>query len=102
MDAGTLIVGASQAGLQLAVSLRDAGETAPITLIGEEPHVPYQRPPLSKAYLQGSAELEQLWLRAPEVLATSDISLVTGERIQTLVLNDGGPSGRRSPRAARC
>lgn len=93
VDAGTLIVGASQAGLQLAVSLRDAGETAPITLIGEEPHAPYQRPPLSKAYLQGSAELEQLWLRAPDVLANSDISLVTGERIHTLVLKDGGPSG---------
>jgi 3-phenylpropionate/trans-cinnamate dioxygenase ferredoxin reductase component len=92
-DAGTLIVGASQAGLQLAVSLRDAGETGPITLIGEEPHAPYQRPPLSKAYLQGSTELEQLWLRAPEVLAGNDISLVTGERIDTLELNDGGPSG---------
>jgi 3-phenylpropionate/trans-cinnamate dioxygenase ferredoxin reductase component len=93
VDAGTLIVGASQAGLQLAVSLRDAGETGPITLIGEEPHAPYQRPPLSKAYLQGSAELEQLWLRAPEVLAGSDISLVTGERIETIELTDGGPSG---------
>jgi 3-phenylpropionate/trans-cinnamate dioxygenase ferredoxin reductase subunit len=93
VDAGTLIVGASQAGLQLAVSLRDVGETGPITLIGEEPHAPYQRPPLSKAYLQGSAELEQLWLRAPEVLTGSDISLVTGERIETLELTDGGPSG---------
>ena len=93
MHAGTLIVGASQAGLQLAVSLRDAGETGPITLIGEEPHVPYQRPPLSKAYLQGSTELEQLWLRAPEFLAGNDISLVTGERIETIELTDGGPSG---------
>ena len=93
MHAGTLIVGASQAGLQLAVSLRDAGETGPITLIGEEPHVPYQRPPLSKAYLQGSTELEQLWLRAPEFLAGNDISLVTGERIETIELTEGGPSG---------
>jgi len=93
VHAGTLIVGASQAGLQLAVSLRDAGETGPITLIGEEPHVPYQRPPLSKAYLQGSTELEQLWLRAPEFLAGNDISLVTGERIETIELTDGGPSG---------
>jgi 3-phenylpropionate/trans-cinnamate dioxygenase ferredoxin reductase subunit len=101
VDAGTLIVGASQAGLQLAVSLRDAGETAPITLIGEEPHAPYQRPPLSKAYLQGSAELEQLWLRAPEVLAGSDISLVTGERIETIELTDGGPSGTARTRSGK-
>ena len=47
-DPGTLIVGASQAGLQLAVSLRELGDTAPITLLGEEAHPPYQRPPLSK------------------------------------------------------
>jgi 3-phenylpropionate/trans-cinnamate dioxygenase ferredoxin reductase subunit len=93
VDAGTLIVGASQAGLQLAVSLRDRGVTSPITLIGEESHAPYQRPPLSKAYLQGSTELEQLWLRAPEFLAGRDISLVTSERIETLELKSGGPSG---------
>ena len=101
LDAGTLIVGASQAGLQVAVSLRDAGETGPITLIGEEPHAPYQRPPLSKAYLQGSAELEQLWLRAPEVLAGRDISLVTGERIESIELTDGGPSGSARTRSGR-
>jgi 3-phenylpropionate/trans-cinnamate dioxygenase ferredoxin reductase component len=93
MDVGTLVVGASQAGLQLAVSLRDAGDTAPVTLIGEEPHAPYQRPPLSKAYLQGGAELDHLWLRTPEFLADRDITLVTAERIDTIELNNGGPSG---------
>jgi 3-phenylpropionate/trans-cinnamate dioxygenase ferredoxin reductase subunit len=93
MAAGTLIIGASQAGLQLAVSLRDAGDTEPITLVGAEPHVPYQRPPLSKAYLHGNAELEQLWLRAPEFLAGQDITLVTGERIETVALYAGGPPG---------
>ncbi|HET7665575.1 MAG TPA: FAD-dependent oxidoreductase [Mycobacterium sp.] len=93
MPAGTLIIGASQAGLQLAVSLRDAGSTEPITLVGAEPHVPYQRPPLSKAYLHGSAELEQLWLRAPEFLAGQDITLVTGERVETVALYAGGPPG---------
>ena len=48
---GTLVVGASQAGAQLAISLREAGDTAPITLVGAEPYPPYHRPPLSKAYL---------------------------------------------------
>jgi 3-phenylpropionate/trans-cinnamate dioxygenase ferredoxin reductase subunit len=93
MSAGTLIVGASQAGLQLAVSLRDAGDTEPITLVGAEPHAPYQRPPLSKAYLHGSTELEQLWLRAPEFLAGQGITLVTGERVETVDLYAGGPPG---------
>jgi 3-phenylpropionate/trans-cinnamate dioxygenase ferredoxin reductase component len=93
MAAGTLIIGASQAGLQLAVSLRDAGDTEPITLVGAEPHMPYQRPPLSKAYLHGNAELEQLWLRAPEFLAGQDITLVTGERVEMVSLYSGGPPG---------
>lgn len=93
MRAGTLVVGASQAGLQLAVSLRDAGDDRPITLVGAEPHAPYQRPPLSKAYLQGSTELEQLWLRTPEFLAGQGITLITGERIDMVDLHSGGPSG---------
>jgi 3-phenylpropionate/trans-cinnamate dioxygenase ferredoxin reductase subunit len=93
MPAGTLIVGASQAGLQLAVSLRDAGNADPITLVGAEPHAPYQRPPLSKAYLHGNAELEQLWLRAPDFLAGQGITLITGERIETVDLYSGGPAG---------
>jgi len=93
MAAGTLVIGASQAGLQLAVSLREAGDTEPITLVGAEPHAPYQRPPLSKAYLHGNAELEQLWLRTPEFLAGQGITLVTGERIETVGLYSGGPPG---------
>ena len=93
MPAGTLVIGASQAGLQLAVSLREAGDTEPITLVGAEPHAPYQRPPLSKAYLHGNAELEQLWLRTPEFLAGKGITLVTGERVETVVLYSGGPPG---------
>ncbi|MDT5106500.1 MAG: 3-phenylpropionate/trans-cinnamate dioxygenase ferredoxin reductase component [Mycobacterium sp.] len=90
---GTLIIGASQAGLQVAVSLRGAGDASPITLVGDEPHAPYQRPPLSKAYLQGGAELEHLWLRTPEVLAGLGVTLVTGERVASVALSAGGPSG---------
>ena len=93
MPAGTLVIGASQAGLQLAVSLREAGDTEPITLVGAEAHAPYQRPPLSKAYLHGNAELEQLWLRTPEFLAGKGITLVTGERVETVVLYSGGTPG---------
>ena len=90
---GTLVVGASQAGLQLAVSLRDAGDTAPITLVGEEVYAPYQRPPLSKDYLSGDADIAQLCLRTPEFLAERDISLMTGVRVEELELFEGGPQG---------
>jgi 3-phenylpropionate/trans-cinnamate dioxygenase ferredoxin reductase subunit len=92
-EAGTLIIGASQAGLQVAVSLRGAGDTAPITLVGDEPHAPYQRPPLSKAFLTGETALERLSLRTPEVMADLDVTLVTGERIDRVALTEGGPSG---------
>jgi 3-phenylpropionate/trans-cinnamate dioxygenase ferredoxin reductase subunit len=78
---GTLIVGASQAGLQLAVSLRQLGDTEPITLVGEEPHAPYQRPPLSKEFLAGTAELDSLAFRAPSFYPDNGIDLVCGERI---------------------
>lgn len=54
MSAGMVIIGAGEAGVRAAVTLRDQGWTGPITLLGEEPHTPYERPPLSKAYLTGS------------------------------------------------
>ncbi|MFJ7067145.1 NAD(P)/FAD-dependent oxidoreductase [Streptomyces sp. NPDC101115] len=51
-----MIVGAGMAGVQTAVALRERGFTGPVTLIGAEPHQPYDRPPLSKAVLLGKAE----------------------------------------------
>ena len=84
---GTLVVGAAQAGVQLAVSLRETGDTAPITLVGAEPQLPYQRPPLSKGYLSGGTDTDRLALRTPAFYADRGIELVTGERVATL---DGG------------
>ncbi|MFE6552848.1 NAD(P)/FAD-dependent oxidoreductase [Streptomyces sp. NPDC057746] len=91
MSGGTLIVGASQAGLQLAVSLRQLGDTEPITLVGEEIHPPYQRPPLSKEFLTGQTDLESLALRAPSYYTDAGIDLVPGERVTEVALS---PSGR--------
>ncbi|MEV0120213.1 FAD-dependent oxidoreductase [Streptomyces sp. NPDC050703] len=51
-----VIVGAGMAGVQTAVALREQGHTGPVTLVGAEPHQPYDRPPLSKAVLLGKAE----------------------------------------------
>lgn len=93
MTAGTLIVGASQAGLQVAVSLRDLGDTAPITLVGAEAHPPYQRPPLSKDYLVGTVEAESLALRSPAFYADQGIDLVCGERVAELSLRRDGSGG---------
>ena len=61
--AGIVIIGAGQAGASLAAKLRSEGYGGPVTLIGEEPVPPYQRPPLSKKYLLGEVEAERLFLR---------------------------------------
>lgn len=78
---GLLIVGASQAGVQLAVSLRALGFAEHITLLGDEDHRPYQRPALSKEFLQGTVGSESLIFRSNEYWAEHDIELVKGERI---------------------
>ncbi|KAA0124481.1 pyridine nucleotide-disulfide oxidoreductase [Methylobacterium sp. P1-11] len=61
--AGIVVAGAGQAGFQLAASLREGGFKDPITLVGDETVLPYQRPPLSKAYLAGKTDQEGLFLR---------------------------------------
>jgi len=76
-----LIVGAGQAGMQIAVSLRDDGFEGRIELVGEEPHGPYQRPPLSKAFLHGTADIESLELRAPSFYVDNAIVVVPGEQV---------------------
>lgn len=74
-----VIVGAGQAGASLAAKLRALGHDGPITMIGDEPVPPYQRPPLSKAYLLGEMEAERLWLRAPSFWHENGIELITGQ-----------------------
>ncbi|MQA93484.1 MAG: ferredoxin [Streptosporangiales bacterium] len=93
MGGRTLIVGASQAGLQLAVSLRDLGYDGAVTLAGEEEHPPYQRPPLSKTFLTGEQDTEGLALRAPGFYREAGIDLLTGERITRVALSPSGPPG---------
>jgi 3-phenylpropionate/trans-cinnamate dioxygenase ferredoxin reductase subunit len=66
MQDNLVIIGAGQAGAQVAQSLRMAGFEAPIALVGDEPHPPYQRPPLSKKHLAGEIDNEALHLR-PQV-----------------------------------
>ncbi|RZJ05291.1 MAG: ferredoxin reductase [Brevundimonas sp.] len=73
-----LIIGAGHAGGSAAAFLRQYGFEGPIILAGEEPAAPYQRPPLSKAWLKGEAGLEDLLLRPESFYAEQDIDLRTG------------------------
>ena len=79
-----LIVGAGQAAVQTAEALRAGGYAGPITLLGNEPHGPYHRPPLSKAWLAGEMDAAQLVMRAPEMLARKAIELRTGTRVTSI------------------
>ena len=81
---GIVIVGAGQAGASLAAKLRALGHSGPITMIGEEPVPPYQRPPLSKAYLLGEMELERLYLRASSFWEEQAITLRLGTRAEAI------------------
>lgn len=75
--AGTVIIGAGQAGLQVAASLRDGLYDAPITLLGDEAHLPYGRPPLSKAFLKGADPTDTLSLRPQSFIDRYRIMLRT-------------------------
>jgi 3-phenylpropionate/trans-cinnamate dioxygenase ferredoxin reductase subunit len=73
-----VIVGAGQAGLQIAESLRGEGFCGDIELLAGEKLLPYQRPPLSKAWLQGDLTEDRLFLRGAEALAAKNIKLRLG------------------------
>lgn len=76
-----VIAGAGQAGAEAALRLRQNGFTGDITLIGDEPCAPYQRPPLSKAYLKGALSLDRLMLRPESAYVGDRITLVTATSV---------------------
>jgi 3-phenylpropionate/trans-cinnamate dioxygenase ferredoxin reductase subunit len=102
ISARTLIIGAGQAGLQLAATLRELGDTAPITVVGGESRPPYQRPPLSKAFLSGRTAEPELALRGADYYTANDITLVCGEWVDTITLDDDAAgSGEAVTRSGR-
>ena len=93
--AGVVIVGAGHAGGSAAAFLRQYGYQGPITIVGE-PVAPYQRPPLSKAWLKGEADAESLMLRPLTFYAEQNIALILDVKVtaldraaRTLRLSDG-------------
>lgn len=96
MTAPCVIVGAGHAAGQLVTSLRGNGYAGQIVLLGEEPHLPYQRPPLSKHFLAGKVGLDRLLLRPAAFYADSGVEWRADTRAvaldrgaQTLTLADG-------------
>lgn len=81
MSDEVVIVGGGQAGYQIAASLRTEGFAGPVFLIGDEPHPPYQRPPLSKAFVLGQQDQARLLLRPESYYAGHHIELLAGEKV---------------------
>lgn len=79
-----VIAGAGHGGVQTAASLRHNGYDGRIVLIGDEAGLPYQRPPLSKAYLQGKMALETLWLRPASFYRDNHIELMPQARVAAI------------------
>lgn len=95
-----LIVGAGHGGAQTAISLRQRGFAGTIAIVGEEPELPYERPPLSKDYLARLKPFERILIRAPDFWAERGIAMLTGRRVvavdvggRAVALEDGGRLG---------
>lgn len=81
---GTVIVGTGQAGFQTAASLRANGYQESVTLIGDEPHIPYQRPPLSKGFPLGTQDRESIDFRPAQFYLDHRIDLIAGRRVTSI------------------
>lgn len=82
-----IVVGASHAGAQLAVSLRQEGWQHRILVIGDEHYLPYNRPPLSKTYLSGEKHVDDLLIRPEAQYEKVDIEFMLGQRVNTIDRN---------------
>ena len=76
-----VIVGAGQAAVQTVDTLRRKGFTGQLAIVGDEPYLPYQRPPLSKKYLAGTLERERLLIRPAQFFADHKVSTHLGRRV---------------------
>ena len=97
MSDAIVVAGAGQAAAQLVDSLRREGFKGPLIVVGEEPFLPYQRPPLSKKFLQGELERERLFIRPASYYQQTQAEMRTGVRVtaidrdrKTVSLSDGG------------
>jgi len=80
LDDTILVIGASHAAAQAVDSLRREGHRGRLVLVGDEPHLPYQRPPLSKKYLSGEFERDRLWIRPAAYYEQQRVEFLPGRR----------------------
>jgi 3-phenylpropionate/trans-cinnamate dioxygenase ferredoxin reductase component len=81
MSDAAVIIGAGQGAAQVAISLRQGGFRAPVVIIGAEPYLPYQRPPLSKKFLSAPQAAESLFLRPHAFWRDQEVTLQLGKTV---------------------
>ena len=81
MQFDVVIVGAGHGGAQVAVALRTQKFTGSIAIIGDEPDLPYERPPLSKEYFAGEKEFERIQLRPAKYWEEREVTMLLGQRV---------------------
>jgi 3-phenylpropionate/trans-cinnamate dioxygenase ferredoxin reductase subunit len=79
-----VIIGAGEAGGQTAISLRQQGFEGRVVVIGDEAYVPYERPPLSKAFLAGETEMERMYMRGADFYPENKIELMLSTRVDSI------------------
>ena len=85
MYAHIVIAGGGQAAVQAADTLRRKGFAGKLTVVGDEPWLPYQRPPLSKKYLAGALERERLIIRPAQFFAEHQVQAQLGRRVSEVL-----------------
>ena len=95
-----LIVGGGHGGAQAAIALRQQKYEGSVAIVGEEPELPYERPPLSKDYLAGEKTFERILIRPPTFWPDRNIAMLTGRRVDavdpaahTVTCSDGSSVG---------
>lgn len=79
-----IVIGAGEAGGQAAISLRQNGYTGRVVVIGDEAYVPYERPPLSKAFMAGESELERMYMRGADFYPENKIELKLSTTVSSI------------------
>ena len=117
MTYDVLIIGAGHGGAQAAIALRAAKFAGTVALLGDEPELPYERPPLSKDYLAGDKPFERILIRPPGFWNERQVAMLTGHRVvsvdpaaHTVTTDDGATIGYGrlvwatggAPRRLRC
>ena len=84
MTKSIIVVGGGQAGAQAALTLRQVGFDGPVKILGAEPYIPYERPPLSKKFLAGDIDIEHLYMRPAAFYTDKNIEVCPNVRVRKI------------------